>query len=367
MPFDRYQRYRMVADVIERLREGSGPLRILDVGGEEDDLSAFLPGDTVTVLDLPAAEGAFEDEAFDYAVSVHAYGRVEPEGRERHLSVLRRTATRGVLLASPFDSAAVRGARRVAGEFHRAVRPAEDAPSSEPAAEGLPELEDVRRFFEEQGDAVSVLPNGYLPHWLAMTCLASHGPELDAEMGEVFREVNAFYNEFLYGLDNAEPSYRHLLVSLKEPASVDLDRLASPGPDPEHASLSSALFGAFAAVLPLAAEVRRLNVDLARREGALARKEAQVNDLSRRLAERLAAERLPRGLPANEPRQIPGQPQKNAAGQPQQDHDALQLDVVQLRQNRDELQRQLTAVTNSRGWRVLTVLHKIRLRISGSG
>ncbi len=47
----------MVADVVELLREDSGSLRILDVGGGEGIILNFLPEERVTILDQLDAEG----------------------------------------------------------------------------------------------------------------------------------------------------------------------------------------------------------------------------------------------------------------------------------------------------------------------
>ena len=126
LPFDQYQRYRIIADVLGRLRTGSEPLRILDVGGGQAIILKFLPEDKVTVLDqsepreeVPdfvkgdATALPFEDGSFDYVVSVDTYEHIPPEARETYLSELRRTARRGVLLAAPFDSAAVRDAESI--------------------------------------------------------------------------------------------------------------------------------------------------------------------------------------------------------------------------------------------------------------
>lgn len=55
LPFDQYQRYRIVADAVEVLRGDGGSLRILDVGGGEGAILRFLSADEVTVLDLPDA------------------------------------------------------------------------------------------------------------------------------------------------------------------------------------------------------------------------------------------------------------------------------------------------------------------------
>ena len=359
LPFDQYQRYRMVADAVELLRGDSAPLRILDVGGGEGAILRFLSEDEVTVLDLSDSPGVpglvkgdatalpFDDEYFDYVASVDVYEHIEPEARESYLSELRRTARKGVLLAAPFDSDVVRAAERVANELHRSLRRAENVWLGEHSARGLPRLDGTREFFEERGDTVSVLPNGYVPHWLAMICLNFYSSKLGGESSVLFDDVTAFYNEFMYELDNAEPCYRYLLVSLREPADADLDELATPNPDPEHASRSLALFGTLPAVLDL-------NARLAQKEGALARKEAQVNDLSRRLAELVRA---------SDVHQLQGRLETEKQ---RRDYDNL------VRQ-RDHFQQQLAGITGSRAWRLLTVLHKLRLEVrrilgrSGSG
>lgn len=336
LPFDVYGRYRLVADVLGRLRAGSDPLRMLDVGGAAGVLSGFLPDDRVTVGDLPDDALAFEDGAFDYVVGVDPPGCAGPEAREKHLSELRRVARTGVLLTAYLDSDAARRAQRVMGEFLRVARPAGDRAS---------DLGGIRGFFEGRGDAVSALPNGYLPHRMAMACLASYASELDGEPDGALGGLNAFYNEFLYGFDNAEPAHGHLLVCLREPADVRLEELLSPDPGPGRASQSEALFGALFATLPLAGELKRARIGRVEREGALARKEAQVGDLSRRLAERLTADEIQRNLLVNDLRQKLKE---------------LQRDHNQLRRNRDELQRQLTAVANSNAWRVVTALGTIK-------
>ena len=356
LPFDQYQRYRIVADAVEVLRGDGGPLRILDVGGGEGVILRFLSGDEVTVLDLPDAEGMtgmvegdatvlpFEDGSFDYVTSVDVYEHIEPGAREKYLSELRRTARKGVLLAAPFDSEMVRAAEQVANELHRSLYLAENVWLGKHAANGLPRLEEARKFFEERGDSVRVLPNGYIPHWLAMLCITFYGSKLGGESSGLFDEITAFYNEFMYELDNAEPGYRHLLVSLKEPTEANLDELASSRPDPEGASRSLAYFGTLSVMLDL-------NTRLAQKEGALARKEAQVNDLSRRLAELVRASNV---------RQMQGRVE---AGRQIRDYDNV------VRQ-RDQLQKQLDGIIGSRAWLVLTALHKLRARIGrvlGSG
>jgi SAM-dependent methyltransferase len=356
LPFDRYQRYRIVADVIERIREGPDPLQILDVGGGEGTILNFLPEDRITILDHSDAGDVpgfvrgdatalpFEDGSFDYVASVDVYEHIEPASRERYLSELRRVARLGVLLAAPFDSDAVRAAERVANECHRAVHLTENVWLKEHAENGLPHLDGTRAFFEGRGDSVSVLPNGHIFHWLAMMCLTSYSSKLEGELARLFDQANSFYNEFIYESDNAEPCYRYLLVCLRGLANTDLDELITSGADADRTSQSSALFSTLSVMLTM-------NIRLVRQEGALARKEAQINDLSRRLAERVTADNAHR-LRMNQRMAELSQP-----------HDDLQQRIDDLERQRAQLQQQLTVVTSSRGWRLLSGVHRLRLGV----
>ena len=45
LPFDQYQRYRLVADLINQVRPEGRRLRVLDVGGRTGLLKRFLPSE----------------------------------------------------------------------------------------------------------------------------------------------------------------------------------------------------------------------------------------------------------------------------------------------------------------------------------
>ena len=327
LPFDQHQRYRIVAEVLDTLREDDRPVRILDVGGGEGIVLRFLTRDHVEILDQTEGEEIpnfvkgdatalpFEDEAFDYVMSIDVCEHIEPEAREQYLSELWRTARRGVLLAGPFDSEEVRGAERLANELHRTIHLQENIWLREHAENGLPDLDRARTFFEERGDSVTILPNGYLPHWLAMISLTFYGARLGDEARDTIERLNAFYNEFLYRHDNCEPCYRYLLISLREDRDVDFERLTPKSDERPDAALSSALFGTLSASLPLMNQ--------------LTRKEVQIQDLSRRLAHQVA--------------------QANTA--------------ATLSRENAKLKRQLEAVKSSRTWRVLEEQRKLRMSL----
>lgn len=357
LPFDQHQRYKVVAEVLEVLREDSAPLRILDVGGGEGIVLSFLPEGDVTVLDQTEAEEVpgfvkgdatalpFEDESFDYVMSVDVYEHIEPEHRDRYLSELRRAARKGVLLASPFDSEGVRDAEELANEVHRIVHRQENVWLKEHAENGLPDLDETRKFFEERRDQVTVVPNGYLPNWLAMISLTFYSSKLGGETQKLFERLNTFYNEFMYRQDNAEPCYRHLLVSLKDGRRPGFEHVIS-GADNSHA-FRVAFSSAFSATLPLASMLETLDGQLAQKDGQLAQREVQVRDLSRRLAQQMEA------------------------------NSRLALEKDQLAATTRQKEKRIAALTNqnanlvaqrerfvmSRSWRLLTLLSRQRRRV----
>ena len=370
LPFDQYQRYKVISDTLDLLRENDKPLQILDVGGAEGMILDFLDGDEVTILDQAEVEGLpnfvlgdalalpFDDDAFDYAVSVDVYEHIEVEARETYLSELRRVASKGVLLAAPFGSEEVRGAERLANEFHRSVHDQENFWLAEHAENGLPELDPSRSFFEEQGDKVTVVPNGYLPHWLAMISFTFYRPRLTSEMQDMFDRLNLFYNECLYAYDNAEPSYRHLVVALKNGRHADLEGLVSPAgrADP---TMSAALFSALSSTLSWVPQLQRLSEQLAQKDqqldqkdqqlarqatvsderalwDQLSQKDAQVRVLSRRLAQQTAS--------------------ANTLAE-------LQHENSSLKAQRNQLRNQLNAIQNSRAWRIMEGQRRLRIRI----
>lgn len=348
-PFDLHGRCRLVAGVLERLRDGDETLRVLGIGADAALLPAFLPTDEVVAAGAETPGPSHEDGAFDYVVSLDALRGTEMGDSGVRLSELRRVSRRGVLVSSPFDSGAVRAAERAAGDFRRSLRPEEAEPEARGTTGTLPDLDGVRRFFEGQGDAVTVLPSGYLPHWLALTCLASYG----LGPGGALDGIGDFYDEAISASDGAEPSYRHLIVSLKEPSGADLGGLSSAGAEP--ASRGADLFGALAAVLPLTAEVQRLNARLARRDGDLARKEAQIEDLSHRLAARMTVDETRFDQQVNALRRNRDSIKR--------DNNGVRRQLAESRQQVAESRQQVAEITTSKGWRLLTLQRRVRIKI----
>jgi hypothetical protein len=56
LPFDQYQRYRLVSDLVNEVRGKNERFSVLDVGGRTGLLRAFLPKDDVALVDLEPSD-----------------------------------------------------------------------------------------------------------------------------------------------------------------------------------------------------------------------------------------------------------------------------------------------------------------------
>lgn len=232
LPFDQYQRYKMVQEMADGMRQSKpGPLRVLDVGGHPGQIVSFLPDDEVYVsdvvpCDLPTyayTDGVtllFEDESFDVVVSVDTLEHVPPERREGFLGELLRVSRDYLILAGPFADANVSAAERILYDFVKNRLDYAHAFLEEHRKHGLPRWERVKDFLEAEGLRYGTASNGYLYNWLFMMLASSYVQSLP-DPGPLMTRLNAFYNSTFYEGDNISPSYRKVVVISKGGGDVE--------------------------------------------------------------------------------------------------------------------------------------------------
>jgi SAM-dependent methyltransferase len=224
LPFDQYQRYKIIQEAIDLLRDGEAPLTILDVGGWPGTLRRFLPSDRVAVADLQNTEGdsvradgcrlPFPNRSFDAVVSSDTFEHIPPHSRPQFLGELARVTKGPLLLCAPFDDPQVAQAEEILQQLIVARYGERYHFIEEHRQNGLPDLRGTLSLLHDAGFHTVVLPNGYLYRWIVGISLwfllqsRFDDPELSAR-------VNAFYNRCFYRQDNLEPSYRKLVVAAR--------------------------------------------------------------------------------------------------------------------------------------------------------
>ncbi|MFH1058015.1 MAG: hypothetical protein V1797_04945 [Pseudomonadota bacterium] len=199
--FDRYQRFRAAAGLIDGLAGGRA-LTILDVGPFDEAFAAFLPGHQVQGypgLIRPGAGLPLADGAVEVVTALDVLEHVAPAQRGFFLAELTRVASLAVVLGFPIASAA-------AAEAH-VWRITQSPWLADHRQHGLPEPAAVEAMLDELGLTWQRHPNAALPSWTAMMLLM-YGVR-EAGLRE---EISAFFNRHYYALENREPAYRYLYL-----------------------------------------------------------------------------------------------------------------------------------------------------------
>ncbi len=237
LPFDQYQRYRLVADLVGRLQRGNGPLRVLDVGGRTALLRRFLPDHEVVLVDSEPADEAglvlgdgsalpFADDTFDVVCALDTLEHVPPDRRRSFVAECVRLARTHVVLAGPFHEQRVVEAEELLQGFlekrlgvsHRYLR--------EHRSLGLPARDEIERELRSLGAEVRSTGHGRLERWLLCMCLGlylDHDPALQWLAAGFHR----FFNEEIHLTDRGGAVYRHVVVAAFGGARLPADELAA--------------------------------------------------------------------------------------------------------------------------------------------
>ena len=288
LPFDQYQRYRLLAEVADILRPDEQRLRVLEVGGYPPRLPRFLAHDEVIVTDQPAgdfpgylqADGArlpFRDREFDLVASLDTLEHLPADRRGVFLDELCRTAKDYLVVAAPFQLEAAREAERIIFDFIRVHAGYEHIFFKEHLERAAPDQVEAEKQLIAAGFHTLVLANGRLDHWLMLMAIYYF---LDGrpEYEPVKARTMSLWNKNYYHSDNQEPAYRHFLVGSRQPfgrAEARLLALISQEPAP---ALDLESVKAVIEIARLDSD-RRLRGQIAELENLLTAREREVEGL----------------------------------------------------------------------------------------
>lgn len=230
LPFDEFQRYKVVADIINKFRKNKEIFKILEVGaGGRETLKRFLSHDNFIFLDkeLLPENGQKNDyilgditkmhiiESYDFVVSIDTYEHIPPSLRERFINEIIRSSNIATIIAAPFDTSYVKECEVLANEVYKLTYGTEYRWLHEHIQNGLPSLSHTLELIKKLGLNYTVLPNGYLPRWFEMISiyLLTEGM---LEFSKVMEELYEFYNKNFYQYDNIDPAYRQIIVINKK-------------------------------------------------------------------------------------------------------------------------------------------------------
>ncbi len=236
MPFDQYQRYRLVTDIIENVRTPGERLKVLDVGGRTALLRRFLPEDEVHLVDVESSEERglvlgdgsrlpFADDSVDVLVTFDTLEHVPPARRRDFVAECARVARRWVVIAGPYQSPEVDEAERLLATFIEEKLEQEHRYLAEHATNGLPDRAETEGALASAGAEVLSIGHANLERWLALMCLALY-MDRDAPLRAIASQFYRFYNAELYASDHAAPVYRHAVIgafggaALPDPAAL---------------------------------------------------------------------------------------------------------------------------------------------------
>lgn len=257
LPFDQYQRYRLVADIVSRLLPAGRAGAILDVGGRTALLRKFLPGHPITLVDFePSTETGlvlgdgsrlpFQDRSFDAVTACDTLEHVPAERRADFVRECARVSRGAVVIAGPYREQRVDEAEELLVDLVRGKLGFQHRYLEEHRLRGLPVLAEVERGLAGAGAKVASIGHANLERWLALMGLELYMDE-EPQLRKVARRYFRFYNQALYAADFAGPHYRHAAVGWL--GSGPLEPLLAGVADPAGGSEAVRPFGELLAEL----------------------------------------------------------------------------------------------------------------------
>lgn len=230
MPFDQYQRYRLVSALVESLRSGSAGMTILDVGGRTALLRRFLAKDKVTLVDVETSaepglvlgDGSalpFKDGSFDLVCAFDTLEHVPPAGRERFLSECYRVSKKHVVIVGPYQAPEVEEAEVLLQRFLKDKLGVEHRYLEEHRHNGLPDRGVTEEAFRKLGARVVSIGHGNVHRWLGLISLSMY-LDYTPSLQDMAPRLARFYNGALFATDTLAPVYRHAVVAAKGRAKL---------------------------------------------------------------------------------------------------------------------------------------------------
>lgn len=224
LPFDQYQRYRVVQKIAAAVKLPHGA-KILDVGGYPGLITRFLTDYDTTIVDLIDADlpdyvrydGVklpFDDNSFDMVCSCDVLEHVPAPQRSAFVDELARVARDYMVITAPFDDEHTRLAEEILFEYIERVLHQRHDTLGEHLDNGLPDLAATVGLLEAGQWHCANVPSGYLYRWLPMM-MVKHQILSHADTDRLHTHFDRLYNLEFGDRDFAAPSYRKVIFAAR--------------------------------------------------------------------------------------------------------------------------------------------------------
>ena len=228
IPFDQYQRYKIVRDAIVSCCGGEGKgYSLLEVGGYPGVIRDFLPEVKVLLLDRVRqplqdyiiGDGSLlplKDRSCDFVISVDVLEHIPPEKREAFIRELVRVGRKMVCLVFPcYSKEAVRAEKELESYFRKKFG-LESEFLTEHRQYGLPKFEEVNRIAKKMNLPYLAYPSSHVFRWFMMMAATYTLDYFYPDSEKLSQGLHLAYNTCFYPRDNREPSYRKLVLLFPE-------------------------------------------------------------------------------------------------------------------------------------------------------
>lgn len=228
LPFDQYQRYQAVADIISNLNLRPG-FSLADIGAGIEKLAGqFFENCQITYIDKSflgntpeknvIAENIndlnIEKDSYDIIVSIDAFEHINKDNRQLVIEKLYSGAKKYLIIAAPFKTTLVPSFETLSNEIYHMLSGENNKWLVEHMKYGLPDLDQTLQQLERLKCTTAVLGNGNIFRWIKMLNfnLLAFADENNQEIAET---VNRSYNKHIYKIDHDEPTYRKIILVSK--------------------------------------------------------------------------------------------------------------------------------------------------------
>jgi hypothetical protein len=303
LPYDLYQRYHLVTQIIQRLDSVfDAKVAVLEVGGDPGILAAFLPGEAPVIINSPPNIGGgiipadglllpFKDDSFRGVVMLDVLEHVPEANRDMLLREIDRVSANWIIVGGPFRHDSVKDAEAIMSNYYLQLTGTAHEYLEEHRTVGLPDRQKTVDMIQSLGYDTLELPNGLLWRWMLMMGITFFLLK-DPSDSDLMTKILRFVNQHLAPSDNREPAYRHIIIGVRKVMPEDtwrqLQSLESTGSRAPEEDFTSSWEGATAALQALMVDkIRQRDEHIRQLEGQIVILEEFREQTQRSLAYRI--------------------------------------------------------------------------------